>query len=264
MNKQGHSSAPRGARVRALLWLVTLSLSLPAGLACAAMPVIDVAHIAKTTLVYATEQEQLRQLLAQYQQLLEAYALQARQYQQFFINLRNTPNAVPSLGNDFAHLDATQLTEAQCGEPGETDWLGGLVPVLVSPDTPLAEAQRKICRQVVSLQAIKYNETADILNRLNDYARLAQDAEAQRGEISSDSGNGDLAGNSNQVHRNAAQLAVEMDSWKARMDAYDAQLHALRDAQAMLAQTALHGRSPGLLGSSVQAIALRAALELNP
>lgn len=238
--------------------------ALAAGAAHGATPVIDVAHIAKTALVYATEQQQLQQLITQYQQLVEAYVLQARQYEQLFINLQNAPNAVPSLDNSFVHLDATQLAEAQCGDPGEGEWLGGLIASLLSSENPLAESQRKICQQVVSLQVTKYNETADILTRLNNYARLAQHAEAQREEIAGDSGNGDLAGNSNQVHRNAAQLAMEMDNWKGRMGAYDTQLQALRDAQAMLAQAALRGRSPDLLGTSVQALALKAALELNP
>lgn len=250
-----------GRRGRVLAAALAMAMSI--GTACASMPVIDAAHIAKTALVYATQQDQLRQLIVQYQQLIEAYVLQAKQYQQLFINLQNLPNAVPSLGNDFAHLDEAELTEMQCGESGVAAWVGGLVTSLLSQDRPFAESQKKICQQIVVLQVLKYNETADVLGRLNGYAKLAQDAEGQRRQIASDSGSGDLAGNSNQVQRNAAQLGIEMDNWKGRMGAYDAQLQTLRDAQAMLAQAALRGHPPDMLGTSVQALALKAALQLN-
>lgn len=205
---------------------------------------------------------QLEKTISQYEKQIQQYELQLQQYQQMLINIKNLGNQVPSFNNNLQHLDANAIALAQCGSAGGSSWFGSLVTSVFAPTSPYAQSQQQICQNIVVIQVQKYNETADMLNRMNQYAALARNTESDRNGVGQ-TNNGDLSSNTNQVERNSSELALEMSNWQARMKAYDAEIGALQDTQSILANAAMYARTPDLLGTSVQAAALKAALSVN-
>jgi hypothetical protein len=222
----------------------------------------DPGAIAKLVSQIEKQVQQYEKQVQQYEKQIQQYELQLQQYQQMLINIKNLGNQVPSINNNLQHLDANAIASAQCGSAGGSSWFGSLVTSVFAPTSPYAKSQQQICQQIVAIQVQKYNETADMLNRMNSYAALANQTERDRDSIG-DTGNGDLSSNSNQVDRNSAELGLEMSNWQARMKAYDAEIGALQDTQSILANAAMYARTPDLLGTSVQAAALKAALTVN-
>lgn len=205
---------------------------------------------------------QIEKQVQQYEKQIQQYELQLQQYQQMLINLKNLGNKVPSFNNNMQHLDAAQLQQVQCDDASGSSWFGNLMVSVFAPTSPYVEDQRQICQNIVAIQVQKYNETADMLNRMNQYATLAANTETDRNTVGQ-TGNGDLSSNTNQVERNSAELDLEMSNWEARMKAYDAEIGALQTTQSLLADAAMKARTPDLLGTSVQAAALKAALTVN-
>lgn len=205
---------------------------------------------------------QLQKTISQYEKQIQQYELQLQQYQQMLINIRNLGNQVPSFNNNLQHLDAAQLQAVQCDSTTGSSWFGNLIVSVFAPSSPYSESQQRICENIVAIQVLKYNETADMLNRMNQYAALARDTESERDAVGQ-TDNGDLSSNSNQVARNSAELDLEMGNWQARMKAYDAEIGALQATQSLLAEAEMKARTPDLLGTSVQAAALKAALTVN-
>jgi conjugal transfer/entry exclusion protein len=205
---------------------------------------------------------QLEKTISQYEKQIQQYDLQLQQYQQMLINIRNLGNQVPAFNNNLQHLDAAQLQAVQCDGAAGSSWIGNLVVSVFAPTSPYSEGQQKICENIVAIQVQKYNETADMLARMNQYAALARDTESERDAVGQ-TDNGDLNSNSNQVARNSAELDLEMSNWQARMRACDAEIGALQATQSLLAAAEMKARTPDLLGTSVQAAALKAALTVN-
>jgi len=205
---------------------------------------------------------QLEKTMSQYEKQIQQYELQLQQYQQLLINIKNLGNQVPSFNNNLQHLDAAQLQKVQCDSTAGPSWFGNLVVSVFAPSSPYSKSQQQICQNIVSIQVQEYNETADMLNRMNQYAALARDTESERDAVGQ-TDNGDLSSNSNQVERNSAELDLEMGNWQARMKAYHAEIGALQATQSLLAEAEMKARTPDLLGTSVQAAALKAALTVN-
>lgn len=208
---------------------------------------------------------QLAKLKEQYEKQVQQYQLQLQQYEQMFINIKNLGNQVPNFNNQLQHLDANAITQAQCGSGGGgggSSWFGGLMVSVFAPTSPYAQSQHQICQNIVAIQVLQYNATADMLNRMNGYVGLANTTENLRSSVGK-SNTGDLQGNTNQVVRYSGELDLEMSNWQARMKGYDAEISALQATQSILAKAAMSSRTPDLLGTSVQAAALKAALTVN-
>jgi hypothetical protein len=205
---------------------------------------------------------QLEKTISQYEKQIQQYELQLQQYQQMLINIKNLGNQVPTFNNNLQHLDAAQLQKVQCDSTAGSPWFGNLVVSVFAPTSPYSGSQQQICENIVAIQVQKYNETADMLSRMNQYAALAKDTESERDSVGQ-TDNGDLSSNSNQVERNGAELDLEMSNWQARMKACDAEIGALQATQSLLAEAEMKARTPDLLGTSVQAAALKAALTVN-
>lgn len=250
-----HASGGRGSIRRGGLVAILLALGL--GPLSTNAQVITNAPGAIAKLV-----SQIEKQVQQYEKQIQQYELQLQQYQQLLINIQNLGNQVPSFNNNLQHLDASTIAQSQCDGSGGSSWFGGLIVSVFAPTSPYEQSQRQICQNIVVLQVQKYNETADMLNRMNQYAVLARDTESARNSVGQ-TDNGDLSSNTNQVERNSSELALEMGNWQARMKAYDAEIGALQATQSILASAAMYARTPDLLGTSVQAAALKAALTVN-
>jgi len=252
---RSHASESRLIQRGGLVLAIVLALGLGPLSANAQVITNDPGAIAKLV-------SQIEKQAQQYEKQIQQYELQLQQYQQLLINIKNLGNQVPNFNNNLQHLDAGTIAQAQCGSAGGSSWFGGLIVSVFAPTSPYAQSQRQICQDVVAIQVQKYNETADMLNRMNRYAALAKDTESNRNAVGQTS-NGDLSSNTNQVERNSSELDLEMSNWQARMKAYDAEIGALQATQSILANAAMSARTPDLLGTSVQAAALKAALSVN-
>lgn len=194
-------------------------------------------------------------------------------YQQLRTTLQIKNNNISKSNNNLQQLSVSQLQNAKCAGSAQTP--GNAPP---SSDTPASgapqtiasslsgsfvQAQQQICRQIVSIEVDKYNRTTKMLSRINDYTQLASDTEQQRSQIvqSDKNENADMLANTNQALRNLANLNTEIANWRAMMEADDAAIQALQQAQSSVAQTAMNG-TQSTSGQLQQTIALQSALQL--
>lgn len=206
--------------------------------------------------------DQFEKQVQQYAEQVKQYELQLQQYQQMLITIQNLGNNI-SIHNAPQHLDEGQLAQMECanGGGGSGGTLGTFFGSLLAPSGPYVQKQQDICQQIVAIKVQKYNDTSDMMGRMNFYASLANETEHSRDSVGSGN-NGNLSANSNQVLRNASALDTEMSNWQTRMQSYDTMLKALQGAQSDLARAALNG-NPSLLNTSAQAAVLEAALKVN-
>lgn len=206
--------------------------------------------------------DQFEKQVQQYAEQVKQYELQLQQYQQMLITIQNLGSNI-TIHNTPQHLDQNQLAQMECGNggAGASGLLGSLFGSLLAPESPFVQKQQEICQQIVAIKVAKYNDTSDMMKRMNYYANLVNKTEESRNSVGS-SNNGDLSANSNQVLRNSSELNAEMANWQTQMQSYDTMLKALEGVQSDLAKASLNG-NPNLLNASAQAAVLEAALKVN-
>lgn len=188
-------------------------------------------------------------------------------YQQLRTTLQIKNNDIATTNNNIQQLNASRLQDAKCGgsarASGSAPASGAPQAISSSLAANFVQAQQQICQQIVSIEVDKYNRTATMLTRINDYTKLASDTEQQRSNIgqSDKNENADLLANTNQALRNLANLNTEIANWRAMMQADDAAIQALQQAQSTIAQTAMNG-TQSVTGQLQQTIALQSALQL--
>ncbi|MDM0090475.1 MULTISPECIES: hypothetical protein [unclassified Variovorax] len=155
--------------------------------------------------------------------------------------------------------DTSLLIQQAC--PGS----GNLVATVIGRITPLnlngpiKENQDRICQNIVQLRATSYNETVDMLDRLNQYNELFKKVDDLRNSLmGSASSQGDMQANTNEAVRNANKLQNEVSNWQARMNVYETAIRTLESQQSILARVALKGASTWT-GRAIQAASFAAA-----
>lgn len=254
-----HESVSCLSRKACIAIAVSLACTLATGSACAQVIVTNPSLQANNHADFAS---QLSKTIEQYTKQVQQYTLQIQQYQQMLITIQNLGNNI-TINNAPQHLDQGQLARMECGNEGggASGILGSFFGSLLAPEGPYVQKQQDICQQIVAIKVKKYNDTSDMMSRMNYYANLANKTEDSRNSVGS-SNNGNLSANSNQVLRNSSELNAEMANWQTQMQSYDAMLKALEGAQSDLAKAALNG-NPSLLNTSAQAAVLEAALKVN-
>ncbi|MGJ7491920.1 hypothetical protein [Variovorax sp. ZT4R33] len=150
--------------------------------------------------------------------------------------------------------DTAKLIQQAC--PGS----GSLVTDLISSIGPMdfnsasiKQNQDRICQNIVQLRITSYNETVDMLGRLQQYNGLFQQIDQLRNMASgSESSVGDMQANTNEAVRNTNKLQNEMSNWQARMTIYETAIKTLESQQSVLASVALKGKA-SLTGKAIQA-----------
>lgn len=238
------------------------------GRANAQVLVMDVTAIennhADHALEYGKQVMQYAKQLEQYATALESIGVQYQQFTNLLVTLKNLPNSISMPGAPLPPLDATTLAQMRCsGSDGSI--AGSLMGALTSAfASEYVRAQHQICEMIVDVEVRKYNSTADMLSRIKGpggYAELAHKLEAMREGLGF-LANGDLSSINNQANRNMANLRAEMANWETGIAGYDVMLKSLQDMQSTLASRAMNGQ-PSLLGTSIQAAALAAALHIE-
>ena len=171
---------------------------------------------------------------------------------QRFVNLRG--NGLPNL----SERDPTEGVNAQC--PGSGEGITGFLAsvVRVRADADLAAQQQTICRQIAIARNLQFNNSVRLLQRLR--TRGQQMDEIERARTSVGNRMGELSTNSNDVERFLAATSNDMNEWQSTNDSYERYVQLLRGYSTGITRQALQGRNR-IIGSAVQALALRTALE---
>lgn len=264
---RGCGRTHRSLRKLPVIAVVFLVGALGASQARAQVLVTDLTAIANNhadhALEYGKQVMQYAKQLEQHLTALESLAAQYEQLSNMLVTLKNLPNSISMPGAPVVHLDAPTLAQMQCTTSDGTIF-GGLMSALRSAfASQYLQAQHQLCEAIVAVEVEKYNSTADMLQRIKGpggYAELGRKLEAMR-EALGRLAHGDLTSINDQAGRNLLHLNEEMSNWQAGITAYDAMLKSMQDMQSTLANQALNGQ-PSLLGTSIQAAALAAALHV--
>lgn len=265
---RGCGTAHRSLRKVPVVAVMVLVGALAANQASAQIVVVDPTAIANNhadhALEYGKQVLQYAKQVEQHMTALESIALQYDQFTNLLVTLKNVPNSIAMPGAPLAHLDAPTLAQMQCAT-SDGSIFGGLMSSLRSAfASQYLKAQHQLCAAIVAVEVDKYNSTADMLDRIKGpggYAELGHKLEAMRDSLGR-LAHGDLASINDQAGRNLLHLNEEMSNWQAGIAAYDAMLKSMHDMQSTLANQALNGQ-PSLLGTSIQAAALAAALHVE-
>lgn len=195
---------------------------------------------------------QLAKTIDQYTTQLKEYATQLQQYQQMLSGITSLSNGLSLQTNQLQPVtDVASLIRGKCSDSSS---VGGLVSGVMNSMSSLmtqniAQTQKMICAQIVTVQVDKYNKTVTMLNKMNSYGAQFQQLEsiAEAANTFADTGR-----TSTQVEKYTSAVTTEMANWQAEMKANDAVIDTLRDQQAILGRIALKG-SPSLVGTVVQA-----------
>jgi len=214
---------------------------------------IDTAAINAAIAEYGEQAARWGKTLAQYQQ-------QVAHYQQMIATVANLNFSIQPTSTLTRITDISGMVAQAC--PGSSrladsaSSIAGLASLNLGGN--LAANQQTICQRITLLQIDKYNKTADMLGRMNQYSGLFGQIDDLRNRVSGANSVGDLQANTNEAVRNANKLTKEISDWQGQMAASDAAIRALQEQQSALANIALKGRSSPL-GEIVQAGAFAAA-----
>jgi hypothetical protein len=154
--------------------------------------------------------------------------------------------------------DTSTLIKQACPGAGPiSDAISSIAPLNLNG--PIKDNQDRICQNIVQLRITSYNETVDMLDRLNQYRGVFQRIDELRNLLmGSASSQGDLQANTNEAVRNANKLQNEVSNWQARMNVYETAIRTLESQQSILAGVALKG-SASWTGRAIQAATFAAA-----
>lgn len=192
---------------------------------------------------------------------IEQYKRQVEHYKQQLIQLNPLQRSDSVMTDSFSERNEDYRLRERCpgaagrGTGGAASRLGELAAGIGGD---AATEQMRICTRIVRARNTQYNATVRMLDRLIQRNQQFMAIQAQRSQTGSSQGN--LAANDNEVHRFAAQNAMDLQHWQAQMKAYDGYIESLTEERAQLARQALDGKPPSLLGQLVQAAVLERAL----
>lgn len=210
-------------------------------------------------------QSQLAKTVSQYEKQIQQfktqvdqYTTQLQQYEQMLTSIMNISNNLSLAPNQLQEVtDIDPLIQGKCsGAAGVGSLVSSVMNSMSSLMTQsITETQKMICAQIVTTQVHKYNQTIEMLNKLQGYSahfKVIDDALTTN----------DKSGDREQVTAQAANynnaVATDMGNWKAQMEADDAVISTLENQQSILGHVALKGSST-VLGNVIQATTFAAA-----
>lgn len=159
--------------------------------------------------------------------------------------------------------DDYMVTEA-CGNGGSGDPVDMLFSYFVfNPKGDVKQQQRQICVNIRMMQNRKYNDSVDFIQQtIPQMDDLITKINANRKR---DNRAGTVTGVDSDSLRTANELAVQSQSWQARMKAYDAYIEVMEANQKIVAQAALKGDPTAIRLASdlVKTVSLKAALSIK-
>lgn len=188
------------------------------------------------------------------------YQKQIAHYQQMIASALNLNFSVQATGTLTRIVNISDMVAQACpdsgGIAGSVLGITGLSSLNLGGN--IAVNQKTICQQITLLQIDKYNKTADMLERMNQYSGLLQQIDQLRSSLGGASAVGDLQANTNEAVRSTNKLNKEISDWQGQMSANDAAIATLQAQQSILANVALKGKSSAI-GEIIQAGAFAAA-----
>lgn len=230
-------------------------------LACAAVATLLLAAGPAHATWTVNDPQSMAKAIEQYKRQAEHYKRQVEHYRQQLIQLTPLPRHDSVMTDSFSERSEDYQLHERCpgaagrGIGGVTSRLGEWVPGIGGN---AASEQTRICARIVRARNTQYNATVRMLDRLVQRNQQFMAIQTQRSQTGSSQGN--LAANDNEVHRFAAQNAMDLQHWQAQMQAYDGYIEGLTAQRAQLARQALDGKPPTLLGQLVRGAVLARAL----
>lgn len=155
------------------------------------------------------------------------------------------------------------LVEQACGPKGGTLTDQLFSYFVFNPTGDWKDQQRQICVNIRMMQNRKYNDSVTFINET--IPQMDQLMAAINKIRAANNLSGTVAGVDSDSLRTANELAVQSQSWQARMKAYDAYIEVMEANQRVVAQAALKGDPSGMKLASdlVKTASLKAALSIK-
>jgi hypothetical protein len=230
----------------------------------------DNAAISKAAAEYSAQARRWIETIQQYKNTIAHYGkevahwkAQIDQWEQQLVKLKALDIEIFSLENKFAPVADDYGVKEECpGSSGGlaadiTTALQSFIPVM---DGDVVKQQKDLCRLVVRSKNAKYNRTVKYLGFI---AQATRDFEAiQTTRFNSvDKSPANLQSVATDTARFASNLSEARAAWETDLKQHDAQIHMLRQMQAILSRRAMNGQ-PSPLGTLVNTAAMRAAFKL--
>lgn len=257
--------SPTTRSIKLLPYRAALLLAMSCGFGGVAYAQVLVTDTVAITAAEEGFKSQLVQTVAQYTRQgmelatqLDQYRQQIQQYQEVLTSIQGLATGGISLtsGRLTPIGDASNLVRQACPGATGSGVLESMTSVITSTfDNSITKNQQIVCTRIVLTQIHKYNLTVKMVNSTQKFGEELQDmAAAIKGMTTQ--------GDSTRVAANASahseQLVWEMQEWRSQMEKDDAIILTLQQQQGILAKLALNGSS-GILGDVVQAAAFAAA-----
>jgi hypothetical protein len=236
----------------------------PAG---AQWAVIDAGAISVAEGGFAKAAAEYAEQAKRWLETLEQYREQIAHYQQMMASVMSISFSGMTISNKLSRIDDPSSFVAQAC-PGSGDLASTALDLVglssLDFNGNIAQSQRQICQRITLLQIDKYNKTADMLNKMNQYGSLFQQIDQLRAALGSINAIGNLQANSNEVARSGFKLTGDVENWRAQMTADDAAIQTLHGQQTLLANLALKGTNASgtvgaVIGNVIQGGAFAAA-----
>lgn len=240
----------------------TLAFVIAAGVATTAQPthaqaiVNDPVHQLQNILtqLYGTGKD-----TAEYSTQAQRWYQTYEHYQQQLVKMRGIVKsfALPT-GQTLKEVPPNYMVAERCG--AGLSLTGALAAISPRSDSDYIGQQRDICSAIQRVQNIKYNETVAFLR--DTVPKMEQDVKRVEAERAKDDNSGTVSGATEESAALLTNLTTQMQSWGARMQAYDSFAAGMQESQRQLARMALGGeKSP--IGSLVKTGVLKAALKVG-
>lgn len=230
----------RRARLIVLTLAPALSLAVCAAHATGA-PVVDAAHIVKTSIGWV---QQFQQQVQQYTQQVQQYKTQIKQFEQQYVKggaFRGTMMAT----NDFRPRALNEGVAERC-------------PTSMK-DLLSSSSSSDKCIVIVQVENARYNAMLEVLTSSKSRNAELQAIYAERANIPKEN-TGQMHANTNRLASFGEMLRLDMLRIESQTEAYDKWLYVLKEDMKASTQGTLDGAGSGLVGGIVRGAALKAAL----
>jgi len=228
--------------IRPLAMALATSMVLLIGTAQATgMPVVDAAHVIKTSLGWV---QQYQQQIQQYTKQVQQYQTQIKQLEQQYVK-----------GGAFRDaMMTTREFEPRGINEGVADRCPASLRNLLSSSSSADK-----CALIVQTENARYNAMLDVLNSSKGRNAKLQEIYAERARIPQQN-TGEMVANTNRLTSFGEMLKLDMQRAQTQTEAYDKLLYVLKEDLKMTSEAALDGTSGGIAGGVIRGAALKAAL----
>lgn len=228
------------ARRLALAFAPALALMLGSAQA-AGVPVIDGAHVIKTSLGWV---QQYQQQIQQYAKQLQQYQTQIRQLEQQYVK-----------GGAFR---GAMMTTTEFQQRGLNDGVTERCPVGLR-DLLSSSVIATKCVQIVQTENARYNAMLEVLKVSKSRNAELQEIYDERASIP-EQNTGEMVANTNRLASFGEMLQLDMQRAQTQTEAYDKWLYVLKEDMKATTEGTLDGASGGIVGGVIRGAALKAAL----